>query len=714
MEDDDSESGDDEEEDNQRRGWQRSPSPSSSVSHFAAQFAQRVGSFVGGIAQSPTTASPGYLPTDAELEAEAQRERDRTRLEAEQIMNRESRQHVGDRVLAMLETDDSKSLPPPPLVRSQTTPNPPSPSGSQKEGLSWWNAAKNKLTPTKEALTPAQQLIQEVKTKDKYDKKLTKGRTKSTEEWPASPDTKFSDPAFQNLGVPRTPPRLPHSLSASPSPIRPGANLQINMTPSPMRSGGVHSPARGEATPLYAQFDPEGALDVPSTLLTIAKRFEKLEKWTVGHVRALEERMNDVERWLVDKEEEKIDGSSLNESQATHDKSGGERRGDDEIRELRDEVAELQGRLGELGREMANLATKNLSSGPTKQSAHLEDGHRAISSVAIHSQVASIDRVLPVTPTHKLAPSTARESTSPPMAQSGHTKTPTGGTRRPYPTGDYTSPVEPTSSMIRTTSPSSPSPRPSGGGTRPLTIPGLPSSTSQSGLGIGFAPSSASTSYSSGSFSAASSMSDLESSLRAPKMPVNVPPPRQESSSPTPRKRYTVALGAPINDGASRMKSPPLPVNGGRGGIYSQALSTSPTLSDDRELDDDDQEDLGGETIGKSAAAKMSKNHEQQQQRPSRIRPQSTYAGLSSMQTPASPTKPRTRSHSTDRFASTDSLGSLSSATSTNSKFVDPLIQRRAFRKDTIDKLKAVQPKVEKKKVPVGQLVAFFDESRKP
>ena len=37
----------------------------------------------------------------------------------------------------------------------------------------------------------------------------------------------------------------------------------------------------------------------------IAKRFEKLEKWTVGHVRALEDRMNDVERWLVDKEAEK-------------------------------------------------------------------------------------------------------------------------------------------------------------------------------------------------------------------------------------------------------------------------------------------------------------------------------------------------------------------------------------------------------------------------
>ena len=32
------------------------------------------------------------------------------------------------------------------------------------------------------------------------------------------------------------------------------------------------------------------------TILVIARRFEKLEKWTVGHVHALEERMSDVEQ----------------------------------------------------------------------------------------------------------------------------------------------------------------------------------------------------------------------------------------------------------------------------------------------------------------------------------------------------------------------------------------------------------------------------------
>jgi hypothetical protein len=45
--------------------------------------------------------------------------------------------------------------------------------------------------------------------------------------------------------------------------------------------------------------------DVPGTLLVIAWRSEKLEKWTVGHVLASGERMSDVERRAVEKENEK-------------------------------------------------------------------------------------------------------------------------------------------------------------------------------------------------------------------------------------------------------------------------------------------------------------------------------------------------------------------------------------------------------------------------
>ncbi|KAF9045076.1 hypothetical protein BJ165DRAFT_1346153, partial [Panaeolus papilionaceus] len=127
------------------------------------------------------------------------------------------------------------------------------------------------------------------------------------------------------------------------------------------------SPSR-EAPPMYAQFNPQGTLDVAGTLLNIAKRFEKLEKWTVGHVRALEERMNDVERWLVDKEkekEEKEDTMSVKEtsSKADHEKFH------KDIEEIREDVTELQGRMGELGREMAKMATapSRLSSGPKAQ-----------------------------------------------------------------------------------------------------------------------------------------------------------------------------------------------------------------------------------------------------------------------------------------------------------------------------------------------------------
>ena len=75
------------------------------------------------------------------------------------------RRLVEDRVLEMLES--TKSLPPPPS-RSQTMPNPPSPSSSQKEASGWWAAAKSKLTPTKDKdLTPAQQIIQEAKAREK-------------------------------------------------------------------------------------------------------------------------------------------------------------------------------------------------------------------------------------------------------------------------------------------------------------------------------------------------------------------------------------------------------------------------------------------------------------------------------------------------------------------------------------------------------------------
>jgi len=120
-----------------------------------------------------------------------------------------------------------------------------------------------------------------------------------------------------------------------------------NLAPSPMRITDTlsSSPSR-EGPLLYVQFTSQGTLDVPVTLLMIAKRFEKLEKWTVGHVRALEDRMNDVERWLVEKEAEKKEKEKESESELLrHARSTDDMK--DEVHDLRDEVVELQGRLGE-------------------------------------------------------------------------------------------------------------------------------------------------------------------------------------------------------------------------------------------------------------------------------------------------------------------------------------------------------------------------------
>ena len=100
----------------------------------------------------------------------------------------------------------------------------------------------------------------------------------------------------------------------------------------------------------------------------IAKRFEKLEKWTVGHVRAFDDRTNDVERWLVDKEadkgKEKAKDKESESEPLTHEGSMDNMK--DEMHDLQDEVVELQGRSGELDREMAKIATapNNLSAGP--------------------------------------------------------------------------------------------------------------------------------------------------------------------------------------------------------------------------------------------------------------------------------------------------------------------------------------------------------------
>jgi hypothetical protein len=55
--------------------------------------------------------------------------------------------------------------------------------------------------------------------------------------------------------------------------------------------------------PICAQFNPRDSRR-SITMLAIACRFKKLEKWTIGHVQTMEDRMNEVEQRLVKKDSE--------------------------------------------------------------------------------------------------------------------------------------------------------------------------------------------------------------------------------------------------------------------------------------------------------------------------------------------------------------------------------------------------------------------------
>ncbi|KAF9484305.1 hypothetical protein BDN70DRAFT_826014 [Pholiota conissans] len=725
-----SEDGSDDDDEDDPAKWKRSPSPASSVSHLAASFVQRVNDFVGGI-KSPS------LLSDAELEAQAERERDRSRREAEAILTKEAQQRkqVEERVLAMMES--TRSLPPPPS-RSQTMPNPPSPAASQKSESSWWAAAKNKLTPSKdkEPLTPAQQVIQEAKEREK---KNGKGKEK---EWPSNAQSKYNDQAMTNLVAPPMRKPVPPSPS-SPTPSRPSlSNMAPNLTPSPMRTTDTisSSPSR-EAPPLYAQFNTQGTLDVPGTLLAIAKRFEKLEKWTVGHVRALEDRMNDVERWLVDKEKAKTDESSATGVQQPQVQQ--------ELQEMREEVSELQGRVGELGREMAKLATapSNMFSAPKAQPATVQPPMQVTSSVLVQHNTGSS---IPSTPHHRRISTSATDSTSPPLAA----RRVASGTRLPYPQGDYTSPPDAFS----------PPNSPPGSLTKralPITIPGAASANP--------GPLSAvSTSYSSASFSTASSYgrtmspTPMTAAARAiSPTPANtgLPAPKQQTSrqssvSPTPRKRYTVALGGPL--------IPPDELSS------NAAESTAKANKDDDDVDDDEW--FGGETVGKSSGLRLANASANANTKASsnpaatntnmtpmagsagvgdyksaasaspsplssrRMRAQSAY-GFSSIAGASGTTANavlnphnlpsvaplrtlnKTRSKSTERIGGSsgtgDSFVSGVSGTGTalgGTKFVDPLVLRKQSR-DSLTKPIAMPKPIGK--VPIGQLVAFFDGEKK-
>lgn len=662
---------DDEEEDNDRtwgRSSRRSHSPTPSITKFAANFAQRVNSFVNNM----NPRSPNMLPSDAELEAEAERERERSRREAERILTQEAeeRRLVEDRVLAMLQNQRASPVPSP--SRSQSLPTPPSPSTSSKEGGSnWWAAAKNKLTPTKESLTPAQQLVKETKAREKEEKAKEKERRKS-QDWPSNSQTKYADPSFRNLVHPTTPLQPPRPLSAAPS-------TPPSLAASPMRTSEGRDSPHKEAPPLYAQFDSQGALDVQGTLLVIAKRFEKLERWTVGHVRALEERMGDVEKWLVDKEKEREEKeASSTSAPADHPEPRAEP-DSAELSELREELAEVQGRIGELGREIAKLATApaNLSSVASRNStSSMARAPSASSSYAVR---------------HLQTPSRGRESTSPPVSGQSASRT-----RLPYPTGDYASPPDSGLLSQGIFSPASSPPASLSSNTRAqtVTISGLPMSaeiqnTSTTGLPRSTSP------------------MDLTNSPGADPLPApRMPAARSSSVSPTPRKRYTVALGEPVVS-RSDAERPSTPAQQTGTAYFSSAVVDTPTSTDEEEEEEDDH-GFHDETIGKSARFSLNSKLKGGSPSPSnpRLRAQSTY-GLSSI----AAASPNTPLHSRMRSRSTDMRFGLGISMDGSAKFVDPLVIRKQEKEATS---KVVPPKVTAgKKVPVRELAAFFDGEKR-
>jgi hypothetical protein len=205
---DGSDDDDNDDEENDATWGRRSHSPNPSISKFASSFAQRVGSFVSSVG----SAVPPSMPTDEELERDAERDRERSRREAERILTREAeeRRIMEEKVFGMLSTthDSPKHVSP---ARSQSMPSfdTPSPTPSQRENgiTSWWSAAKNRLTPTKEPLTAAQQVIQEAKEKEKRDKKESKKDKdkRRSGEWPSTPENKYSNPALLSLASPSRP-----------------------------------------------------------------------------------------------------------------------------------------------------------------------------------------------------------------------------------------------------------------------------------------------------------------------------------------------------------------------------------------------------------------------------------------------------------------------------------------------------------------------------
>jgi len=427
--------------------------------------------------------------------------------------------------------------------------------------------------------------------------------------------------------------------------------------------------------------------------------------------------MDDVERWIVEKEKEKETGTRPRMNGTDAEGEGG-------LSEVREELAEMQARVSELGREMAKLITApgNLASGPSRNSAAIARAPSATSAVAVRS----ISQNVATSPTS--TPPRVATSTSPPTTTAvGSSRN--SRTRLPYPTGDYATPPDSTIFGQGAFSPpnSPPSSITSATRHRHMSISGLPAqgmasvTISPSGVPRGESPMSAAS----------------PPALSPPTLPAA----RTNSVSPTP-KRYTVALDKPIMKRGYResYEERELPVTPHRRSqsreISTAFFSTSPLSTSPKPDADESDSDSGAneETVGKSAARRSGiaaavasdATDDEERRSPSvspistpaakRARPQTMYGSQFSIAAPSpvTPLNVRLRSRSTDRFGLgiSDSNGAPVPATPT-SKFVDPLVVRRQT-KDALTGVQPNPPKVMpgKPRAPVGELVAFFDQDK--
>lgn len=195
--------------------------------------------------------------------------------------------------------------------------------------------------------------------------------------------------------------------------------------------------------------------------------------------------------------------------------------------------------------------------------------------------------------------------------------------------------------------------------------------------------------------------------------------PQPVSPTPMARKRYTVALGGPLVAPPDEQQT--------LGRAY---FSASPGGLDESEYEDEDEDDGEDqqETIGKRASARVvgatyAHGHAHSQSISGtasleaspgdrRARAQSTY-GFGALQTPTRPLVPRSKSTdraSLDRTFSSNSANSASSGAAGANGFVDPY----RLRQESLKEERLAQPKpLAHGKVPIGQLVAFFDKDKK-